>query len=161
METTNATIDEIKNKYQYKVDPSNFAHSCSVEFGHLNARFLIFLEKSKFYERIKEIQKILDKKGDTIDRNKLESYKKTIIEIFDGVEEMKKKAEFDYDKNIPILGGLSYSYECNMNKPGAKEMYLKISKSIIDEEVKILVNNHKKLILYNDELICVKKNLTK
>ena len=47
-----------------------------------------------------------------------------------------------------------------MDKPGAKEMYLKISKSIIDEEVKILVHYHKKLILYNDEIIYIKKNLT-
>ena len=161
MENTNATIDEIKNKYQYKIDPYNFAHSCSVEYGCLYARFIIFLEKSKFYERIKEIREILDKKGDTIDKNKIESYKKTIIEIFNGIEEMKKKVEFDYDKNEPMLGGLRYSYERNMDKPGAKEMYLKIGKSIIDEEVKILINNHKKLILYNDEIIHIKKNLTK
>ena len=161
METKNATFDEIKNKYQYKVDPYNFAYSCSVAYCHLSARFTIFLEENEFYEKIKEIQEILDKKGDTIDKNKIESYKKTIIEIFNGIEEMKKKVEFDYDKNEPLLGGLRYSYERNMDKPGAKEMYLKIGKSIIDEEVKILVNNHKKLILYNDEIIYIKKNLTK
>ena len=80
-------------------------------------------------------------------------------EISDDCEKMRKKIEIDYDVNVPILGGIAYDYDENINKPGASDMYLKLCKDIIDKEVKIYIHYHKKLILYIDEILNIKKKL--
>lgn len=160
MESKNITCDFLKNEYQYTIDPCNSAYSCSVAYAHISARFELNLEKYGFCEKIKEMKELLHNKGDILDKNKIELYKKTIQEMFDDIEKMKKKEKFDYKQNSSILGGLTYNYEHHMDKPGAKEMYLKIGKSIIAEEVKKIIHYHKKLILYNEEIINIKKSLS-
>ena len=63
-------------------------------------------------------------------------------------------------KYVRILGSITHDYQENMDKPGVKDVYLKIGKDIIDKEIKLFIQYHKILIAYNDHIINVKKNLT-
>ena len=72
----------------------------------------------------------------------------------------KKKISFDSKEIAPIITGISSDYERNKDKPGAKDIYLKICEEIIDKEIKILIEYEKKFILYNDHIISIKKKLT-
>ena len=71
----------------------------------------------------------------------------------------EKKVDIDYDVNIRILGGIDNNYEKHISKPGASDMYLKLFKDIINKEVTIFIHYHKKLILYKDEILNIKKKL--
>ena len=46
-----------------------------------------------------------------------------------------------------------------MDKPGVKDVYLKIGKDIIDKEIELFIHYHKILIAYNDHIINIKNNL--
>ena len=56
-----------------------------------------------------------------------------------------------------MLTALTDDYNHSKNKPGAAEIYVKISNDIIDKEVSKYIQYEKKLILYNDLIIDIKK----
>ena len=59
-----------------------------------------------------------------------------------------------------MLTLITDNYSHNKGKPGAADMYAKICKEIIDNEVKKFIKYEKTFILYNDQIINIKKNLT-
>ena len=122
--------------------------------------FVVRLVKYRFEEKIKEIKNIIIDKGDKIPKNILDSSEKILKDISDGYQNIKKKVDSDYDEITPIIGAISYDYERNKDKPGAGDIYQKISKEIIDKEVNTLIHYEKTLISYNDYIISLKKNLT-
>ena len=156
---TSPTIDEIKKEYEYKIDPLDFLYTADVIYCILHGNFIGRFEGYKFDEKIKEIRKIIHNKSDTIDKIILESFEKTLKNISDFSEEVKKKIDFDREEIIPTIRGISSDYERNKDKPGAIDIYLKISKEIIDKEIKILIQYEKKFILYNEQIISIKKKL--
>ena len=159
MEVKSSTFDDIKKEYEYKLDAYNTAYFGGVTYMNLYGHFLAKFEEFAFAQNIQEIKEILDNKKDIIDKNLFELYTKTLNEISDDCEKMKKNLDIDYDKNLPTLGGIGYDYKNHMDKPGSSDMYLTLCKYILDNYVKILVHYHKKLILYNDEILNIKKNL--
>ena len=78
----------------------------------------------------------------------------------DFINNFISKINDKYKLNVQILGRITNDYLKNMDKPGVKDIYLKIGKDMIDKEVKILIQYHKILISYNDHIINIKKNLT-
>ena len=89
----NQTIDEIKKEYEYKIDPLDFIDTAVIIFGLFWAHFKIKFEKYRFNEKIKEIKKNIDNKRDKISKNTLDSYEKTLNDISDGCEKIKKKVK--------------------------------------------------------------------
>ena len=78
----------------------------------------------------------------------------------DFIDNFISKINDKYKLNVQILGRITNDYLKNMDKPGVKDIYLKIGKDMIDKEVKILIQYHKILISYNVHIINIKKNLT-
>ena len=157
---TSLTIDDIKKKYSYKIDPLDLIFTARIKYGLFYGRFLIRLEKYKFEENIKEIKNIITNKGDKIPKNILDPSKKIIEDISDGCQEIRKKVDSDYDEITPILSEISSDYKKNIDKPGAAEIYQKIGKELLDKEIKTFIHYEKILINYNDCIINIKKNLT-
>ena len=154
------TIDEIKKDYQYKIDPFNLKDSALIIYCMFYGSFILRYEKYSFDERVNEIYKNINDKLDQIDKTILESYDNTLKQILEDSKEIIKKVKLDYGHNFKLLGEIDNNYEANMNKPGAQDIYVKISEDIIGKEAKKFMHYEKLLILYNDEIINIKKNLS-
>ena len=124
-----------------------------------SGNFKIEFEKYKFDEKVEELKKIINKKRDKIKKNILEEYEKTLNEISDGRKKIIEKVKHDYEKHTGIFGAITHDYRENMDKPGVKDIYLKIGKDIIDKEIELFIHYHKILIAYNDHIINIKNNL--
>ena len=97
-------------------------------------------------------------KKDKIEENKLESFDKTLKEISDECKRIDEKARLDFHEVSSMLTALTDDYNHSKNKPRAAEIYVKISNDIIDKEASKYIQYEKKLILYNDLIIDIKKN---
>ncbi len=73
---------------------------------------------------------------------------------------MIEKVKRDYEEHVTILSGITRGYLENIDKPGVQDIYIKIGKDMIDKEINLFIHYHKILILYNDHIINIKKNLT-
>jgi hypothetical protein len=103
---------------------------------------------------------MINNKRDKIDKTTLESFEKTLKDISNLCEEVNKKLELDCDEISPIISGISMDYERNTDKPGAVDIYLKISKEMIDKQVYKYIKYEKKFILYNEQIIYMKQQLS-
>jgi hypothetical protein len=153
------TIDDLKKKYDYKIDPSDFDKTSYIIYALIYGTFAITFEEYRFEEKIEETKKLILNKGNKISKTMLESYHKTLKDILDGTKKIMKKVDSDRNEISTILWGISSDYERNKEKPGASDIYLKISKEIIDKGVKNMIECEKNLIVYNDYIISIKKNL--
>ena len=127
MADNGASHDEIKKYYQYKIDPFNMKDTPFIIYCMFYGHFVVRYEDYAFEERINEIKKILNDKSDQIDKTILESYDNTLKQILEDSKEIIKKVKLDYGHNFKLLGEIDNNYEANMNKPGAQDIYLKIS----------------------------------
>ena len=98
-------------------------------------------------------------KKDKIEENKFESLNKTLKEIADECKKIDQKVRLDYHGNSLMLALITDIYKLSKDKPGAADIYVKISNDIIDKEVIKYIQYEKKLLSYNDLIIDIKKNL--
>ena len=156
-ELSNKTVEEIQKRYQYKIDPLDHLSNADIEYSLLFGKFIFILEQYKFDENCMELKKKIQMKKDQIEENKLEWLDKTLKEISDECKRIDEKARFDFHEISSMLTALTDDYNHSKNKPGAAEIYVKISNDIIDKEVSKYIQYEKKLILYNDLIIDIKK----
>ena len=90
----------------------------------------------------------------------MERFIKTLNDISDGCKKIIGKVKHDYEEHVAILGRITHDYFKNIDKPGVKDVYLRIGKDIIDKEINLFIKYHKILILYNDNIINIKNNLS-
>ena len=98
-------------------------------------------------------------KKDSIDNNKVESFDKILNEISENCKNLSRIIKFDFDETTKMLSQITDNYFHNKGKPGAADIYVKICKEIIDNEVKKFIKYEKTLIIYNEQIINIKKNL--
>ena len=156
---SNKTIDEIQKSYEYKIDPLNEFKSAFVKYWMLFEQFIDVFQQYKFDENIMELKKKIQMKKDKIEENKFESLDKTLKEIADECKKIDQKVRLDYRGNSAMLALITDNYQLNKDKPGAADVYVKISNDIIDKEVIKYIQYEKKLLSYNDLIIDIKKNL--
>jgi hypothetical protein len=154
------TIDDIKKRYKYEIDPLNFINYAYVKYSCLYGAFFLRFEKYDFEEKIKEIKNIILKKGDKIPKNTLDSYEKILKDITEGCKTVENEVDSSYHKIQPLISRISDEYEKNKDIPGASDIYQKIGKQLIDDGVKTFIKNEKILVSYNDYIINIKNNLT-
>ena len=159
MSSKDIAIDEIKKKYEYKLDPLNFTDSACVIYCLLHGQFHYYFKKYAFEENIKEIRKGMQDKGDKIDKNTLRSYDELLKEISENSEKLRKKVHSYYKENALILIAITADYKENRNKPGAKDIYVKIGRDIIDKGVNLFIKYEKILISYNEHINNIKKKI--
>ena len=152
-------IDILKKLYEYTIDPLDFETTSLIKYYFLYGRFASIFENFAFDIRIKEIKKIIDDKRDKIPENILESYENKLKEISDGCENIMEKVKYDFKEITEILLPIIDDYKDNKDKPGASDIYLKISRDIIDKEINIFIKYNKMLILYNEFIFDIIKNL--
>ena len=156
---SNKTVDDIQKRYQYTIDPLDDLSTALFEYSWLFGEFIVTLKHYKFDENIMELKKKIQMKKDKIEESKLESLDKTLTEISDECKKIDQKARLDFNEISSMLTAITNDYKSNKNKPGAAEIYVKISSDIIDKEASKYIQYEKKLILYNDLIIDIKKNL--
>ena len=159
MSSKEPTIDEIKKRYEYILDPVTNTYTACAIFFTLYGKFRRKFKEYQFDENIKKIRKGIDDKGDKIDKNLLQSYDELIKEISEDCEKMKEKVHSYYEEKSIILIEITVDYKENRNKPGAKDIYIKIGKDLIDEGVNIFIKYEKQLILYNDKINEIKQKI--
>jgi hypothetical protein len=153
------TIDEIKKSYEYKINPFDNIKTGLYEYCLLFGTFGLVFDNYKFNENIMEIKKKILAKKDSIDNNKVESFDKILNEISENCKILSRTIHVDFDETTKILSQISDNYSHNKGKPGAADIYIKICKDIIDHEVKKFIKYEKTFIIYNDQIINIKKNL--
>ena len=158
-EMSNKTVDDIQKRYQYTIDPLDDLSTALFEYSWLFGEFIVTLKHYKFDENIMKLKKKIQMKKDKIEESKLESLDKTLTEISDECKKIDQKARLDFNEISSMLTAITNDYKSNKNKPGAAEIYVKISSDIIDKEASKYIQYEKKLILYNDLIIDIKKNL--
>ena len=137
------TIDEIKKSYEYKINPLDNIRTGLIEYCLLFGTFGLVFKKYKFDENIMELKKKLIAKKDSIDSNKAESFDKILNEISENCKNLSRTLKFDYDETTKFLSQITDNYFHNKNKPGAADIYVKICKEIIDNEVKKFIKYEK------------------
>ena len=70
-----------------------------------------------------------------------------------------EKVQFDFRENPRILSAIIDDYKENKDKPGVSDIYIKVSKDIIDKEIDIFIKFHKMLISYDEFIFDIKQNL--
>ena len=65
----------------------------------------------------------------------------------------------DFHEISPMLNDITEDYRYHIEKPGASDIYVKISRDIIDKGVNKYIQYEKKLISYNDYIINIKNDL--
>ena len=153
------TIDEIKKSYEYKINPFDNIKTGLYEYCLLFGTFGLVFDNYKFNENIMEIKKKILAKKDSIDNNKVESFDKILNEISENCKNLSRIIKFDFDETTKMLSQITDNYFHNKGKPGAADIYVKICKEIIDNEVKKFIKYEKTLIIYNEQIINIKKNL--
>ena len=153
------TIDEIKKSYEYTINPLDNIKTGLIEYCLLFGAFGLVFDKYKFDENIKEIKKKIIAKKDLIDNKKVESFNKILNEISENCKNLSRTIKHDYDETTQMLSQITDNYFHNKDKPGAADIYVKICKEIIDNEVKKFIKYEKTLIIYNEQIINIKKNL--
>ena len=154
------TIDDIKRRYKYTIDPSDFLNMTDIINDLFYGKFYGVYKRYNFDENIKIINKIIQNKKDKIDKNTLESYDKTLKEIADNSEKIFKKVNHEFFEISLILVKICRNYRDNKDIPGASDIYIKISTDLLDKEAKKYINYEKLLLFYNDNIINIKKNLS-
>ena len=154
------TIDILKKQYEYTIDPLDFKCTSLIKYYRFFGYFLFAFEKYALDKKIKEIKKNIHDQGDKIPKNILESYEKTLKDISDGCEKIIKKVKFDFREITQLLIPIIDDYKKNKDKPGASEIYIKVSRDIIDKEINIFIKYEKMVILYNELIFDIKKNLS-
>ena len=152
------TIDEIKKEYEYTIDPYDFKNTSLVKYYYIFGNYGVILRGYLLKRKIEVIKKMMD--NNKIDKKVRESYEKTLNEILDDYINMNKQLDLDFDEMTDILIPIIDDYKKNVDKPGAKELYLNISKDLIDKKVSVYIKNHKKLILYNELILDIYNYLT-
>ena len=98
-------------------------------------------------------------KKDKIDENKLQSFEKILKEMSDECKKIDQKVRLDFHEISTMLTFITDDYIYNKDKPGAGDIYVKISTDIIDKEVSKYIQYEKKLISFNDYIINITNNL--
>ena len=156
---SNKTIDEIRKSYQYKIDPLDDINTALIEYCMLFGQFIVVFEEYKFDENILELRKKIQMKKDKIEENKLQSFEKILKEISDECKKIDQKVRLDFHEISTMLTFIIDDYRYNKDKPGAGDIYVKISTDIIDKEVSKYIQYEKKLISFNDYIINITNDL--
>ena len=85
--------------------------------------------------------------------------RKKIGQILDDYETIREKVSFDRDEITHALISIINDYKNNIYKPEVKEIYINISKDIINKEINLFIKFQKKLILNNELIIDIYKYL--
>lgn len=146
-----STIDEIREGYVINLEEKpNLSPSILINYNFEN--FKVHIEKFRLEQKIENITKTIND-CDIKDKELIEEYKDKLKNIKMKIDNILKtiKEEQDYSWEIIFDFGLKFN-NCE-EIPEAKDIYKKISTSMIKEYVEKLIKSEKKLISFNDSLI--------
>ena len=142
----NESIEEIRNKYKYSIDYSNFLNRPSFILFGILATIHNSYKKFKFSEKISIIDKQLQNKAN---KDKFESYNEKINEI----KEFVKNIEDDFFNEYTFTSRLLHNAEDNYKYYKDNDIYNKFIKGLLDNLIEIFIKYEKKFICFNDQLI--------
>ncbi len=147
------SIEEIREKYKYEIDFFEFWKNPDVIHDRHLGRFMIHFDEYNFNKRLNIIDDHLKREKDKINKDLLESNVKEIKEIRDEIEIIPRKMFDEHLDTSVILEKLENNYHKNEDVPGAMNLYKKLFKEILDEEVERYIHQEKVVLLINDKII--------
>ena len=142
----NESIEEIRNKYKYSIDYSNFLNRPDFILFGISATIHNSYKKFNFSEKISIIDKQLQNKAN---KDKFESYNEKINEI----KEFVKNIEDDFFNEYTFTSRLLHNAEDNYKYYKDNDIYNKFIKGLLDNLIEIFIKYEKKFICFNDQLI--------
>ena len=159
MNLKNNTIDEIREKYKYKIDISDFLSTVDQIYDTFYIELLLSIPKYHFEENILKVKQIIDEKKTKLNKNKLKLYADKIKDISDEIEKLKKDIHEEYEPTWLFLYRLTKNYKENKYVPEALDLYEKMGKELLDKEAKKFINYEKTFLTINDKIIDIFNNL--
>ena len=152
-----STIDEIRKGYIVNLE--KYPNISPSQLNLCNfSNFELHIEKYKLEQKIENITKIINK-GNIKDKKLIEECKIKLKNIKMKMDNILKIVNEDQNTSWEIIFNLGLKYENYDEIPEAKDIYKKISISLIKENVEKLIKFEKNFILFNDSLIELNKKL--
>jgi hypothetical protein len=152
-------LDNIKLDYKYEIKGDSL-HDFPTILLEQYQFFKSRLENTNIEKDCKEIKdKVLKNEGNN---NKNENVEKELEQIIAEYISIKEEAEKEYYYYLKILYRISSSY--HKKKSGekvkeAKDIFMKISKELVDINIRSFINKEKRIILLIDKIKDFKKLL--
>lgn len=152
-----STIDEIREGYVINLEEKpNLSPSTLTIYN--NENFKVHIEKYRLEQKIENITKTIND-GDIKDTKLIEEYKDKLKDIKIKIDDILKTVKEEHKTSWGAIYDLGTKYGGYNEIPEAKDIYKKISASMIKEYVDKLIKSEKKIILFNDSLIELSKKL--
>lgn len=152
-----STIDEIREGYVINLEEKpNLRPSILIIYN--NENFKVHIEKYRLEQKIENITKTIND-GDIKDTKLIEEYKDKLKDIKIKIDDILKTVKEEHKTSWGAIYDLGTKYGGYNEIPEAKDIYKKISASMIKEYVDKLIKSEKKIILFNDSLIELSKKL--
>ena len=118
------------------------------------------IDEYNFKERINKINQTIKSGKTKIHKDILNSFSNKLKEISDNLDKNRTKLLSENCSISITLKSLKISYEKNQDNLEALNIYKKITKEILDEEVDKFIKYEKLLLNYNDIIIDISKKLS-
>ena len=152
-----STIDEIREGYVINLEEKpNLSPSLLIIYN--NENFQIHIKKFRLEQKIENMTKTIND-GDIKDTKLFEEYKDKLKDIKMKIDDILKTVQEELETSWGEIYDLGMKYGGYNEIPEAKDIYKKISASMIKEYVDKLIKSEKKIILFNDSLIELSKKL--
>ena len=151
------TIDDIKERYEFTIDTKAIYDTADIVYTLLKGKFFLVFEQYKFDDKLIEINKILESKRESLDKNTLESIENTLNEISLFSKKIQNEFQCECKETLNLLIRYTIDFEDHKKVAGASTKYKKLSTDTINKEVKKFIKYEKYFSYYNDNLINIKK----
>lgn len=157
---TSKTLEKIKNAYKFEIDLSNCIGEPIIINHSLFGGLICSIDEYNFKERINKINQTIKSGKTKIHKDILNSFSNKLKEISDNLDKNRTKLLSENSSISITLKSLKISYEKNQDNLEALNIYKKITKEILDEEVDKFIKYEKLLLNYNDIIIDISKKLS-
>ena len=159
MNLKNNTIDEIREKYKYKIDISDFLSTVDQIYDTFYIELQLSIPKYHFEENILKVKQIIEEKKTKLKNNKLKLFADKIKDISDEIKTLKKDIYEEYKSTWLFLYRLTKNYKENKYVPEALDLYEKMGKELLDKEAKKFIKYEIIFLTINDNIIDIFNNL--
>lgn len=157
----NTTIDEIKKKYKFEYNPNgaNDYEEAQDIYYSIIGRLGVSFDDYHFYSRLKKLNELLKKKETKMKSKEFEFYENKINELKVRVKNMDKLYHDENLKYSTLFNEFKQSYDINKDLPDALNICRNIFKELLNQIYEFSINNEKKFLLINDQIIEINNNL--
>ena len=152
-------IEEITNKYKFKLDFSDSLNSPNMIDDMFHGYFKVKIGEYYFDKKITKINEVINNEKTIINKDSLRSCAIKINEIKNYIDTTLEKINDEHDLTQRILFRLKLSYDKSNDMPDVFKVYKDIVYAILKESSEKYIKYEKNFFLLNDNILEINKQL--